>query len=110
VRSLLAVLLAASSLLAGCDDAPPAETIDRQRFIDTWVELRSEALNARAGTVDETMRAAVLERMGVTEEELVSFAEVHGVDPEFMRGVWNDVSERIEEISFEPTSPPDTAR
>lgn len=111
VRSTLHVILVTATLLAGCADAEPAvDTIDRQLFIDTWVELRAEAINARRGAVDTSARASILNRMQVTEEDLITFAEVHGADGTYMREIWSEIAERLDSAQFDPTVPVDTAR
>jgi hypothetical protein len=88
-----AVVLACG--LAACGGSAP-ETIDREVFIDTYVDLRTAALDTDSAKVAETDRAEILARHGVTEEDLLAFAEVHATELEFMRDVWNDVELRMD--------------
>ena len=90
-------LLGAAALLAGLAcDGPAEETIDRQVFIDTWVELRIAALDTDSQRIAAADREAVLERHGVTADDLTRFAEVHATDLDFMRDVWNDIELRMD--------------
>lgn len=75
---------------------PSDETIERQVFIDTWVDLRMAALDTDSLRLAASDREAILQRHGVSSEELTRFAEVHSTDLEFMRDVWNDVELRLD--------------
>ena len=94
-----AVLLVA----AGCEGEAPAETISREVFVETYVALRVEQLR---GSGSDRLPAADRERVlaenGVTEEELLAFAEVHGRNPQFMEMLWADVETRLEALRNAP--------
>lgn len=101
-RSRCLVLLALVLLLApACGDdgsaAPdgPVETIDRQTFVATYVDLRLATLRDTSDTITPAERERVLRHHGVTREDLLGFVEIHGDRVEFMRGVWDEVDERI---------------
>jgi hypothetical protein len=98
---LLIALLGA----AACGSDPEPVTIDRATFVDTYVALRTAALQRGNAAVDGPLRDTVLRESGVSEEQLVTFAEVHGADFDFMRGVWTEVSARLDSISFRPPGP-----
>ena len=95
------LLLATVSIVA-CESDPDPVTIERAAFVDTYVALRTAALLRGTAAVDGPLRDTVLQAAGVTEGELVTFAEVHGNDFEFMRGVWTDVSARLDSIAYRP--------
>lgn len=101
--SLRHTLVAAAALLtlAGCEEEAPTASLDRETFIDTYVELRQAALQRGLSTVGDALRDSVLTRSGVTEDALVEFAEVHGSDLEFMRDVWTEVAARLDSIPFD---------
>jgi len=87
--------------LAGCGDdraaapdAPP--TIEREAFVETYVGLREAALLHR-GELSDSLRQAVLDRNGVSEGDLLHFADVRGTDIAFMRDIWAEVERRLEE-------------
>ncbi|HSR40804.1 MAG TPA: hypothetical protein VLL48_01500, partial [Longimicrobiales bacterium] len=99
LTGLAAVALLGSASVSGCgggadEDAPP--TIEREAFVATYTDLRLATLRA-AGVPDANRRDAILQEHGVTEEELVEFAEVHGRDADFMRDVWDEVEQRLQE-------------
>ena len=100
-----AVLLAA----AGCEEEqPPAETISREVFVETYVGLRVAQLRGAFGDpLPPEERERVLAENGVTEEELLTFAEVHGADVTFMERLWEDVERRFEEVRNAPDTPID---
>ena len=90
-------LLGACAVLAclACSGAAE-DTIDRQVFIDAWTELRIAALDTDSQRVAAADRDAILERHGVTAEDLTRFADVHATDLDFMRDVWNDIELRMD--------------
>ena len=95
-----AVLLAA----AGCEEEqPPAGTISREVFVETYVALRVAQLQGAIGDpLPAEDRERVLAENGVTEEELLTFAEVRGADVTFMERLWEDVERRFEQIRNAP--------
>ena len=90
--------LAVGGLLAACGDGADADLISRAEFVDTYVDLRVAALGGEGDTITDSARAVVLERHGVSEEDLLDFASAHGGDLVFMRGVWNDVEARLDSV------------
>jgi len=100
IRGLLTGLAAAAVVVAaaGCGPEVP-ETIDREVFVQTYVALRVAELRSPGAVIPDADRDSVLAERGVTEEDLVSFAEVHGGDPVFMEGVWTEIQNRIIELS-----------
>ena len=113
------LVLALPSLLSGCGareeaEAPDRETISQEAFISTFVALRRGALASEEGVITGEQRERILAEQGVTEEELLTFVEVHGRRIDFMEGVWNEVEARVlgrdEADTLDPDdeSPPDT--
>lgn len=101
-RRLLALSLALAAIVAGAcsggsDSGPLSNepTIDREVFIRTYVILRQTALSNPSGEVSAADRDRILGGEGITAEELEAFAEVHGPDAAFMRGVWDEVERRL---------------
>ncbi len=92
-------LLFSTALFAACGpsgtDAPPA--IDREVFIATYVDLRLAALDAPDFLVPPEEREEILRRHGVTQDDLLRFADVHGRDIEYMNDLWAEIEVRIEE-------------
>ena len=90
--------LVAAALLAACAAPPPGgEPIDREVFIEAYVELRLAALEADDFSVTTAQREEILARHGVSDERLLHFAEVHGEDTDLMNEVWAEVERRIQE-------------
>jgi hypothetical protein len=84
--------------MLGCGSTP-GETIEREAFISTYVDLRTAAADTDTLRIGDTERAEVLARHGVTREDLSRFVDVYAEDLEFMREVWNEVEVRLD---FEP--------
>lgn len=82
--------------LAACGGDPDRGAIDREVFIDTYVDLRVAALETDSVRLGDGQRAEILARHGVTAEELVHFTEAHSTRLEFMRDVWNEVEVRMD--------------
>lgn len=99
LRALRTAAAVVAAVLAACGgDGPPAAAIDRVTFVDAWVDLRVAALTA-GGPLADSARDRVLREHGVTEDDLLAFADAVGSDPEYMLGVWTDVEERMRALS-----------
>ncbi len=101
VRACLAS--AAVVLAAGCGTAPE-EVMTWQQFVDVYVGLRTAELRAADAVITEAKRDSVLAAHGVTEEDLLDFAERYGDNVTFMEGVWTAVENRMVELSSRPDS------
>ena len=101
VRACLAS--AAVVLAAGCGTAPE-EVMTWQQFVDVYVGLRTAELRAADAVITEAKRDSVLAAHGVTEEDLLDFAERYGDNVTFMEGVWSAVENRMVELSSRPDS------
>ena len=101
-RWLLALLaaLAVGSACRSEDDA-----IDRETFIDTYVELRSTALKNPGTRITPEQRTEILAKHGVSEDDLMHFADVHGRDVDYMAEVWNEVEARLQPPAETTPSP-----
>ncbi len=86
-------------LACACSSGDPAaaiETIGRDLFIETYVDLRATALESEDRVLTDEARTEVLARHGVTEESLLTFTDVHGRDVELMSEVWAEVELRLD--------------
>ena len=86
--------------LAGCldPDPSPGETLDRETFITTYIELRQLALATDSGEISVEARDEALERRGVDENDLRAFVARYGDDLVFMRDLWNEVERRMDAL------------
>lgn len=97
----LAVLLCLQVATASCGDPGSGpgggeeETISRDTFVSTYVDLRIAALRDTTAAIGAEERERILREHGVTREDLLRFVEIHGQRPAFMRQVWVEVDERI---------------
>jgi hypothetical protein len=91
------VLAAGLLLLAGCPSADPAggQPIQREQFVRVVVELRQAEQQSRTAADFEARKAEVLERHGVSEEELLQFVGRHGGDVRAMLEIWDTVHARL---------------
>ena len=101
----LCLLLAAAVIPAACGPAPE-QVMTWQDFVDVYVDLRAAELRAPEAVITEAKRDSVLSAHGVTDEDLLAFAERYGNDVTFMEGVWGAVENRMVQLS----SRPDTVR
>lgn len=88
--------LALLTLAVACGSSANTDAIDRETFIDAYVDLRVAALDTDSGRVAASDRDAILGDLGIAEDDLLDFVEVHAADLEFMRDVWNDVELRMD--------------
>ena len=107
MRGMRAWCAAAALLVggAGCEEEGP-DTISREVFVETYVALRvAELTESGDDGISAEARERVLAGKGVTEEELLTFADVRGPDVNFMEQLWDDIEERLEEIRNTPDTP-----
>ena len=71
------------------------ETIDRETFVATYVDLRRAMLDSPQQTLSDTDRERVLRQNAVSEGELIAFADAWGGDTSYMTGVWEEVGARL---------------
>lgn len=98
------LLLSLAAVLWGCGGGgptPATTTISKDKFVTTYVKLREAAVAADSAGLDSA-RAAVLRQTGVTQQDMLAFADVHGRDVAFMKDVWDEVEQRLEEDRHGP--------
>ena len=95
-----ALLWAAVAIIAACG-ARSDDAIDRDVFIDTYVDLRVAALETDSQRVSTPDRDSILTAHGVVAEDLDHFTNVHAEDLDFMRDLWNDVELRMDRTPSE---------
>jgi hypothetical protein len=101
-RLVVPVAVALTTAFAACaKETPPAPTgvIEREAFIATFVELRDAAMATPLKVLDDADRARILSEHGVTEEELLAFADAYGSDPGYMLRVWDEVKARMKPLA-----------
>ncbi len=104
----LVVCVGMTAAAPGCGGEASPAAIDRETFVDAYVEIRTQAFLRSQAALAGATKDSVLRDIGVTEEELLTFADVHGDDLEFMRGVWADVSTQLDSVEYRPLGAPDT--
>ena len=103
-RLTLGLLLSSLACEGSQSNLPAGDLIEPEDFIATYVDLRAAALITEDGQVTEVGRSEVLDRHGISEEELISFAEAYGEDLTFMQKIWNEIELRLENTSSSPDS------
>jgi hypothetical protein len=97
VFGLLALLA-----LPACDPGFPSSEgnapIDRETFVEVYVDLRAEAVRWDGGRLPENERDRILQEHGVTADDLRAFVQVHGRNVPYMTEVWTEVDERMADL------------
>jgi hypothetical protein len=95
-RAALLLLL----VTASCDmDTAERQVISREDFIRVNVELRQ--IQHVAEDADE-QRREILERHGLTQEQVLDFVENGGHSIEELREIWTEITRRLEEAQVRP--------
>lgn len=101
--AIAALLLVVLPLVGGCEDSSrPRGVIDRETFVESYVALRIAALERPGSELPEARRDSVLEAHGVTEEELLAFAEAYGDDVATMDAIWAEIQARLDSLPANP--------
>ena len=90
-RSLVFVTLLLVSCSDGAQEEAAQETISREAFAKAYIHLRMTALQAEGQEMTLSNRNQVLDSLGLEEEDLIHFVEVHGTDVQFMRNLWEEI-------------------
>ena len=96
-RLLCSLLIIWAAVACGGSDTG-ADTLDRETFISTYVDLRAAALRKESREISDEQRDSILGEYGVTEEDLLSFAEMHGREVPYMQDLWDEVEVRLDAI------------
>ncbi|NIS00632.1 MAG: hypothetical protein GWN99_06085 [Gemmatimonadetes bacterium] len=95
---MLGVVLALGTLLAavGCPDREPGP-ISREEYIDAYVRIlrAAEAAPDTAAASDSARR--ILAERGLTEDDLMEFAESYVEDPTELARIWEKIEERLKQ-------------
>ena len=97
------VVLACLAALQGCSTRstdPEGVAIPKDTFVTTYVQLREAALDLPQERIDSA-RAAILAEHHLTEQDMLTFADVHGRDVVFMKDVWDQVEKRLDAITHD---------
>lgn len=99
-KTVLMVVLAAGVLApAACEDeGDDSRIVEAEWFMATYVDLRMTTLRAGVDQLPVPLRDSVLSVHGVTEGELLQFAEEHGRDAGFMQAVWDSIENRMDRL------------
>jgi hypothetical protein len=98
-RQVAFALLSFLFLAAACGDGGTTATplLDREVFIETYVELRLAAIQSGDFAVSPEDRDEILRSNGADREALLAFVDAHGRDTEYMTALWTDVDTRLNE-------------
>lgn len=100
VNSALWSALALSVLACGRgDEVRVVEgVIDRETFIEVYVDLRAGAVRNPELALPEEERDRILSSHGVDEASLMAFVDAYGRELDFMNELWAEVERRVEEL------------
>lgn len=100
----IALGILALALVSGAcgDHAARDDGIERETFVEAWVDLRTAALRHGEEGLPEAERTRILAEHDLTEEDLLRFAEAHGDDVAFMKDVWDEIEVRLQERGLAP--------
>jgi hypothetical protein len=97
VRRLVWALSALLCAACGDDEAPVVEgVIDRDTFIEAYVDLRVATVEGSDLTLLDTARDSILATHGVDAESLLDFVEAYGRELDYMNELWSEVERRME--------------
>lgn len=107
MRVRLSAVAACLSLGTACapsaeDPTPlPEGVMSREAFVDVYVALRRAGLQSGRLVAPSSERERILAEHATSEEGLLEFADIHGADAAFMKEVWDQVEERLQQQDTE---------
>lgn len=83
--------------MTGCGSSTDAATVDREEYIELYVELLRVSAAAEDSAEAARLRGQVLTRAGRTPEDLSAFVGRHADDPDYLADVWSEIERRLRE-------------
>lgn len=86
-------------LPSGCSgpESGHEDVISRDTFFQAYYGLRVAALRSPGLQISVEARDSVLDALGLTEDDLLDFADTWGEDSEMMLGIWEEVDSLMRE-------------
>jgi hypothetical protein len=92
---------------AGCGSPHPAgapgSTIGKDEFIEVYLELRRAAVQADSGPAFDLIKREILERHGISGQDLIDYIETHSSDLREMTATWDTIYQRLDRKDTIPT-------
>jgi hypothetical protein len=95
-RAASSIVLSAAILSMWTCTEETVAPVDRETFIQVYLELRVAALDSEDASIVQVDRERILEKYGITAEDMVAFADAHGSDVDYMRDLWNEIEIRLD--------------
>lgn len=103
-----ALALGALFLLQACGADEEKGPITRQQYVDAYVDILLATDEERDAMAASRVAAEILEARGLTEEDLLEFANRHSEDPEFLAEVWLEIEMKLRDPEPEDSVDVDT--
>ena len=97
--SILCLTLAFVAAACRGDAAAPAADPERERFVETYVELRRAVVEFGGEPMFEERKREILARHRTDEERLREFIRRHEHDPQYLSALWSDIVARSAEVT-----------
>ncbi len=96
-------------LLAACGGPQGHPPISRQDYVDTYVEILRAS--DEAGNELDAAQASqeILERRGISEDDLLKYARYYDNDTEYLANVWMEIEMRLRNPEPDSTTLADSA-
>ena len=100
VISILGTLL----FFAACSDTIDPPPISREQYVEIYVEIL-QAIDEEPDSIASSQRAQeILDRRGITQEELLAYAEHYLNEPEHLAEVWLEIETKIRNPAGQDTT------
>jgi hypothetical protein len=105
IRRVLGASLALGTLLSipACSSEERGR-LTREEYIEVFVEILLTAEESRDSVAATYATLAILERRGLTEEDLIEFANRYVDDAQALADIWAEIEERLR-APVEPQEP-----
>ena len=100
--------LCALAACAGERTPETPDTISRDAFVGTYVELRMAALRSPDGRVDPSHRDEILAAAGVTDADMLEFVDVNARRVQLMVEVWGEIDDTMRVLRTREATPAPT--
>ena len=83
------------SMVLSCRAPTDRPGMDRQEYIDVYVELLRASGTARDSAAAAEERSAILRKHGLEPGDLEDFVHQHADDPQYLASVWTDIEDAL---------------
>jgi hypothetical protein len=104
-----ALALGTFLLVSGCSKSLDGPPISRREYVDAYVDILSATDTTEDEVTASRVAQEILERRGISEDDLLEYTRFYDDDPEYLANVWMEIEMRLRNPEPDSASMADSA-